>query len=137
MKIPNSVERVLKFGVVGVLTFALDLILLYVCIDWLEWNYIIATGIAFTMAVSVNYYGDRRWVFKGTLRSIRAGYVIFMVIGCVGAAIAMVGMSVLVGVFHIHYFASRIAIASLVGLWNYFMNLYVNFQVTGKHGEAS
>ncbi|MEI6787163.1 MAG: GtrA family protein [bacterium] len=137
MKISDSLKRVLKFGVVGGLTFALDLILLFVFIDWLEWNYILATGIAFAIAVSVNYYGDRRWVFKGTLRSIRAGYVIFMVIGCVGAAIAMVGMSVLVGVFHIHYVASRIAIASLVGLWNYFMNLYVNFQVAGKHGDAA
>jgi len=137
LKIQGSLERVMKFGAVGVSTFALDLTLLYVFIDWLVWNYMIATGLAFTIAVSINYYCDRRWVFKGSLRSIHAGYVMFLAIGCVGAAIAMAGMSVLVGVFHIHYVASRIAIASLVGLWNYFMNLYVNFQVAGMHEKAS
>jgi len=125
--------RILKFSAVGLSTFALDLFLLYVLIDDCGWNYILATGVAFAIAVSLNYVMDRRWVFKGTLRSVKAGYVVFMAIGCVGAVIAMTGMSILVGVFHINYVFARIAIAGMVGAWNYLMNLYVNFKVAGKH----
>jgi len=133
LNIPDSIMRLLKFGAVGIATFALDLLLLYVLIDDCGWNYILATGVAFAVAVSLNYVLDRRWVFKGTLRSVQAGYVVFIAIGCVGALIAMAGMSVLVGVFHLNYVVSRIAIASMVGLWNYLMNLYVNFKVAGKY----
>ena len=129
----HSATRLAKFIVVGALTFSLDLLLLYVFIDGLLWNYILATGLAFAIAVSINYVLDRRWVFKGTLRSVKEGYFFFLAIGCVGMAIAMSGMFVLVGMFHLHYVYSRIAIASMVGLWNYVMNLYVNFKVAGKH----
>lgn len=130
---PHSLERIMKYVAVGGLTFALDLLLLYAFIDWLLWNYILATGLAFAIAVSINYVLDRRWVFTGTLRSVQAGYFIFMAIACIGAVIAMAGMSILVGVYHLHYLYARVAIASMVGLWNYLMNLYVNFKVAGKH----
>ena len=41
-------------------------------------------------------------------------------------------MVVFVEILHMHYLPSRIIIAGMVGMWNYFMNLYVNFKVAGK-----
>jgi len=84
------------------------------------------------MAFSINYGLSRRYVFTGTLRSVGAGYVIFVLIGCAG--LLMVGslMYALVDFVGLNYIVSRIIIAAIVGLWNYFMNLYVNFKVAGK-----
>ena len=130
--IASQAKRVIKFVTVSGMTFALDLLLLYVLIDVFLWNYILATGVAFAASVSLSYFPDRRWVFAGTLRSVHAGYVVFMEIACVGIVIAMAGMSVLVGRFHLHYLDARIIIAGMVGLWNYLMNLYVNFKVAGR-----
>ncbi|MEI6480292.1 MAG: GtrA family protein [bacterium] len=128
----NGLQRFMKYGIVGVSTFAFDLLLLYVFTDFFSWNYIISTGIAFTIAISINYFFSRRFVFSGTLKSIHKGYFAFMSIACVGIIVAMLGMAILVGVFHFKFLNSRIIIAGVVGVWNYLMNLYVNFKVAGK-----
>lgn len=129
MKLPITSRRFLKYIVIGVTTFAFDLFLLYVFTNFLLWNYIIATGVSFTIAISINYIFSRHFVFHGTLKSVGAGYVGFMSIACIGVIMAMFGMFILVGEFHIYYLNSRIIIAGIVGVWNYFMNFYVNLKV--------
>ena len=128
-----SLIRFLKYVIVGVSTFIFDLVLLYIFIDIFLWNYIIATGAAFALAISVNYFFSRRYVFKGTLRSFYAGYIAFMVIASAGIGIAMLGMVLIVGVFHFHIWDARIIIAGVVGIWNYLMNLYVNLKVVDEN----
>jgi len=124
-----SLIRFLKYVLVGVSTFIFDLVLLYIFIDIFLWNYVIATGAAFAVAVSVNYFFSRRYVFKGTLRSFYTGYVAFMVIASMGIGLAMLGMALMVGVFNFRILDSRVVIAGVVGIWNYLMNLYVNLKV--------
>jgi len=135
MKYRINLKRFLKYVVIGVSTFIFDLILLYICTDILKINYILATGIAFTIAISVNYFFSRHFVFKGTLRAIHTGYFAFMAIASIGVGIAMLGMAILVGVFHFEFLDSRIIIAAIVGIWNYLINLFVNFKVAGKFSD--
>ncbi|PZN82287.1 MAG: hypothetical protein DM484_06785 [Candidatus Methylumidiphilus alinenensis] len=124
--------RFLKYSSVGVSTFLFDLFLLYFFIDFLKIYYVYATATAFGIAVSINYVLSRRFVFHGTLRSAHAGYGIFILIALVGLG-AVTGLMVFfVEVLHMNYFPSRIIIAGMVGMWNYLMNLYVNFKVAGK-----
>jgi putative flippase GtrA len=129
----KGIKRFIKYSIVGITTFAFDLLLLYFLIDFFLWNYILATGIAFTIAVSINYFFSRHFVFKGTLKSVHAGYFGFMSIACIGILIAMIGMWVFVDVLYIEYLYARIIIAIIVGIWNYIMNLYVNFKVAETH----
>ena len=125
--------RFLKYTSVGVTTFLLDLFLLYLLIDHVHLHYAPATAVAFGIAVSINYLVSRRLVFTGTLRSLHAGYGIFLLIAGAGMA-AVTGLMVLfVEVLHLPYLPARVIIAGIVGLWNYIMNLYVNFKVAGKH----
>lgn len=124
-----SLIRFFKYVIVGVSTFIFDLILLYIFIDIFLWDYVIATGAAFTVAVSINYFFSRRYVFKETLKSFYAGYVAFMVIASMGIGIAMLGMALMVGIFNFRILDSRIVIAGVVGVWNYLMNLYFNLKV--------
>ena len=133
MQTKLSLVRFLKYVIVGVSTFIFDLILLYIFIDIFLWNYVIATGVAFVVAISVNYFFSRRYVFKGTLRSFYAGYVVFMVIASMGIGVAMLGMALMVGIFHFRILDSRIIIAGVVGIWNYLMNLYVNLKVMDEY----
>jgi putative flippase GtrA len=128
-----TLVRFFKYVIVGVSTFIFDLVLLSIFIDIFLWNYVLATGAAFTIAISVNYFFSRRYVFKETLRSFYAGYVAFMVIASIGIGIAMLGMALMVGVFNFHILDSRIIIAGVVGIWNYLINLYFNFKVADKH----
>jgi len=129
----KGLTRFLKYTSVGVSTFLFDLFLLYLLTDYFKIHYALATPLAFGIAVSINYFISRRFVFKGTLRSIHAGYGVFLAIAGTGMAAVTGLMVVFVEVFHMEYLPARVIIAGLVGLWNYFMNLYVNFKVAGKH----
>lgn len=124
--------RFLKYASVGGSTFLFDLLLLYVLIDYVGIYYVYATAAAFGIAVSINYVLSRRYVFKGTLRSVHSGYGIFLMIALAGLLAVTGLMVVFVEILHMHYLPSRIIIAGMVGMWNYFMNLYVNFKVAGK-----
>jgi putative flippase GtrA len=125
----------MKYASVGVSTFLFDLFLLFIFIDAFAWDYVFATASAFLIAVSINYSLSRRYVFSGTLREIHSGYVVFILIALIGLGVVTGGMVVLVGILDWHYAVSRIVIAGIVGMWNYLMNLYVNFKVAGKHME--
>lgn len=127
--------RFSKYVLVGGSTFLLDLLLLFVLTDQLHWNPVQAAALAFVIAVSVNYLLSRRFVFKGTLRGLGAGYAGFLLIAAGGVAIVTVGMHLLVEDLGVDYLVSRILIATVTGAWNYLLNLYVNFQVAGVHGD--
>jgi len=127
-----SIKRFLKYTLVGGSTFALDLFLLFVFIDVAKIDYLLATGLAFFVAVAINYIISRQFVFSGTLRGVGSGFLIFIFIAFAGMGTAVGLMAVFVGFFHWHYLVSRILIAMIVGIWNYLMNLYVNFKVSGK-----
>ena len=128
----KSLVRFLKYSSVGVSTFLFDLFLLYLFIDYLNIYYVYATAVAFAVAVSINYVLSRRFVFKGTLRSAHAGYGVFLLIALAGLCAVTGLIVVFVEVLHMHYLPSRVIIAGIVGMWNYLMNLYVNFKVAGK-----
>jgi len=128
----KGLVRFLKYSSVGVSTFLFDLFLLYLLIDHVKLYYPIATAAAFGIAVSINYVLSRHFVFKGTLRSAHAGYGIFILIASAGLFAVTGLMVVFVEVLHMNYIPSRIIIAAMVGMWNYLMNLYVNFKVAGK-----
>ncbi len=122
-------RRFLKYSFVGVSTFLFDLGLLFVCIDVLHWHYLLATPVAYTIAVSLNYLASRRLVFAGTARGMRTGYVIFLLISLSGMGFVTLGMYLLITHTSVSYFGARVCVASLAGIWNYLMNLFVNFKV--------
>ena len=125
--------RFLKYASVGVSTFLFDLLLLYVLTDYLKIHYAVATPVAYGIAVSINYFISRRFVFKGTLRSVHTGYGVFLAIAGTGMGAVTGLMVVFVEVLQMQPLPSRVIIAGFVGVWNYIMNLYVNFKVAGKH----
>jgi putative flippase GtrA len=131
----RALKRFFKYALVGGSTFALDLLLLFLFTHVFGWHYLFATGIAFLTAVSINYLLSRRFVFKGTLRSVHAGYVGFLSIAALGLLWVTGLMFVCVEYLGWGYLPARVAVAAVVGIWNYLLNLYVNFKVVGMHRE--
>ena len=125
--------RFFKYFAVGFSTFLLDLLLLYVLTDFLLVSYVLAAGLAFLTAVTINHYFSRKFVFTQTTREFNKGYVGFMLISLAGALAVMGLMFLFVSVFAWQYLISRVVIAAIVGIWNYLMNLFVNFKVAGIH----
>lgn len=126
-------QRFFKYAVVGISTFFLDLCLLWLFLEVFHMSYVLAAGVAFVIAVSINYVLSRRYVFCGTLRSVGVGYSNFLLIASFGLLLVMGGMYVLVEYVAFSIIWARVVLAAVTGLWNYLMNLYVNFKVVGKH----
>ncbi len=125
--------RFLKYSTVGVSTFLFDLLLLYIFVTVFSIHYIFATGLAFFIAVSINYLFSRKFVFKKTEVVFTKGYIKFIAVATLGIILTVGGMYVFVTIIGIYYLFARCLISLCVGMGNYLFNLYYNFNVVGKH----
>ena len=121
--------RFIKYTLVGFSTFVVDLFLIYFLTDILQINYLVSAGIAFVIAVTLNYHYSRKLVFHETTRELRQGYFNFLAIAILGLILIILLMALLVEVFSINYIIARILVACLVGIYNYLTNLLLNFKV--------
>jgi putative flippase GtrA len=128
-----GVRRFLRFSVLSGITFGFDLGLLYVLTSWLAVPYYFSTPAALLVAVSINYLLVRTHVFKGTERRADYGYAIYILLALGGAAFVTFGVTLLVAYVHLYYLLARIIVGVFSGVANYFLNLYFNFRVAGKH----
>jgi putative flippase GtrA len=131
-----SLVRFARYAVVGVSTLAFDLLLLAALTQLLHVPYYFGTPFAFLVAVSINYAISRTFVFRGSDRPMHHSYAYFILIAAAGALFITGGVYLLVTYAHLYYLVARIAIAGVVGLFNYLTNLYWNFRVAGKHEHA-
>ncbi|WP_419779331.1 GtrA family protein [Maridesulfovibrio sp.] len=128
----RGISRFLRYTCVGGGTFLFDLGVLYLFTDGFGWSPVFAAGLAFFIAVSINYYISRHLVFKGTTREFKQGYLGFLLIAGTGLVIVTGGMYIMVDILKWQYMISRILVSLATGMWNYLLNLYVNFKVAGK-----
>jgi putative flippase GtrA len=127
----NPLIRFARYSTVGVATFTLDLGLLFLLTDYLGVHYLFSAGLAFAVAVSINYLLSRRHVFSQTTRPFASGFVYFVGIALIALAAIVALMYIAVDILQFHYLISRIFIAGVVGVGTYLMNLYLNFRVAG------
>jgi putative flippase GtrA len=129
----RALKRFILYSFIGAGTFAFDLFLLFLFTDIMGMNYLVAVGIAFLIAVSINYILSRQFVFKGTTRGHSEGYSYFIIIAILGLVLVTGSMYVLVELLGVYYLVARVLIACLTGIWNYLMNLFFNFKVAGVY----
>lgn len=128
-----AAKRFLKYTSVGVSTFLFDLLLIWLMTEFMGVPYWLSTALGFAIAVSVNYFVSRRFVFKGTERKIHHGYLYFIGVACGGALLITAAVTALVTTLALHYLVARVLVAGVVGIGNYLFNLHFNFKVAGHH----
>lgn len=129
----DALRRFSRYTLIGTLTFALDLLLLWILMEFLNAHILVAASLAFFAAVSLNYCINRSFAFKGTERTVWDGYKNFIAIAVVGAISTSMLLWVLVEQTDLHVAIARFVVALVVGIGNYLVNLYFNFRVVGKH----
>lgn len=129
----KGIKRFLKYSSVGVSTFGLDLVILFALTEIFKVPYLFSTGFAFIIAVSLNYYMSRRFVFSKTSRKLGQGYYMFVSIATLALFVILALMSLFVEVLGLDYMISRIIIGGIIGVCNYIVNLFVTFKVVGQH----
>lgn len=112
-----------KFGVVGILAFAIDYGVLMLLSQVFGMDPVIASGISFCVSLVFNYLASMRYVFAHRANMSRGcEFVLFLVLSAIGFSINEVIMSVGVGMFGSSAFAVtcvKVTATAIVTIWNF------------------
>lgn len=125
----RKIKRFLKYSVIGVSTFGIDLSLLWFLTDIVGVHYLLATLIAFLVGVSINYFASRYIVFNETSRGWKSGYVYFLSIVLAGVSLTLGIIYILVNFTKLSLLEARIITSGFIGIFNFLMNDIFNFKM--------
>jgi len=113
-------EQIIKFGFVGFLCFFIDYGVMVFLTEVFRIDYLVSSGISFTVSVIVNYILSITFVFetdkdKNKLKE----FVIFVLLSVIGLGINEACMWLAVGAAGIHYMISKIGATAVVMVYNF------------------
>lgn len=114
------IEQIMKFGVVGFLCFFIDYFVLFAVTEFLGINYLISSGISFSVSVIVNYILSIKFVFNTKKDSNKIKeFIVFVVLSLVGLGINQIIMWFTVEKISIHYMIGKIIATAIVMVYNF------------------
>lgn len=122
MVILNSrAVEMLRFCIVGGITFLVDCGILYILAEWVEIYYLYAAAVSFVAAVVLNYWLCVRFVFTKVTTQSWLKKVLFIGSSVVGLGINQVCMWFMVEFLLLPYMLAKIFATVVVTAWNYVM----------------
>ena len=120
LKNPGT-QQFLKFAVVGLISFAVDWLLLVVLTDLCHVDYLMSTSVSFIVSVALNYALSVRYVFPHRDdMSRKREFTIFAILSAIGLGLTDVFMFVGVTMLNVAYQAMKIIATFCVTWYNYF-----------------
>ena len=113
--------EILRFCVVGGLSFLVDYGLLYVCTEYAGIRYLYSSAISFSVSVVVNYWLCVQFVFTGAARQTAQQAALFIGSSVAGLALNQLCMWIFVEFFGVFYMFAKLAATVIVMAWNYVM----------------
>lgn len=116
----NLIKQIMRFGVVGVISFLVDYGILYVLTEKANIYYLLSAGISFTVSVVINYLLSMSWVFKSNKkRGKKEEFIIFIVLSLGGLLLNQVMMYVFVDYMNVYYLLAKIVATAIIMIYNF------------------
>lgn len=125
---PRVGAMLLRNTVVSSFVFLIGLALLWVMVQWAGMNAVLAAAISFLIANGCHYALGRAWIFRGTERGLRTGYMLFLINAGVGMVITVALFAALLAFTGIHYLVARVIVSVFAGLAMFVLNAVLNFR---------
>lgn len=117
----NTFIQLFRYAIVGWLVFIFDIGILYILTEYFDVYYLFSAAIAFTIALSIDYYITIIWVFnKRTIDSRYIELLIFATIGLTGLLLNVFIIWFFTEITNIYYIFSKLISSFLIYLWNFF-----------------
>ena len=113
-------KEIIRFCLVGGMSFLIDYSLLFALTDWAGLYYLYSSAISFGVSVVFNYWLCVTYVFKGAGKQTARQATIFFVTGAIGLALNQFCMWFFVAIAGLHYMLAKIVATIIVTIWNYF-----------------
>lgn len=133
MKKISLFQQILRFAVVGGGAFLIDYGIMIFLTEVIGINYLISSGISFTVSVIFNYIMSVKWVFNVTEdRSQTQDFLVFIVLSVIGLGINQLVMWLAVDKLGIFYMISKIGATAIVMVYN-----FITRKVFLENGESN
>ncbi len=113
--------EMMRFIIVGAITFVVDYGLLYIFTEYIGLYYMYSTAIAFIAAVIFNYWLCVIYVFTNVQRQTSKQAILFVGSSVIGLGLNQICMWFFVEIFGIYYMLAKIISIIIVMAWNYIM----------------
>lgn len=131
----SSTHPLLKWIISGGIAFGIDILTLFVLVDFFNVYYLVAACLAFFISASTNYLISRYFIFSETTSSVVTSYGKFISISCLGLVLIASFMYLLVDILSVHYLIARILIAGTIGVSSYYVHKIFSFSIS--HHKSS
>ena len=119
-KTENLLIQIFKFGIVGVIAFLIDYIVLFCCKEFIGLSVLLSAAIAFTVSVIYNYIASVKWVFDvNKEKSAKKNFVIFIILSIIGLIITEIIMWIGSDIMKINYLIVKIIATAIVMVFNF------------------
>lgn len=119
-------NEIINFGWVGILCFIIDFGLLYCITKFLDVNYLISSGISFSVSVIINYLLSKIYVFQANSKSNKAIEIgIFVILSLFGLLINQIIMWIGTEQFEYNYLFVKIWATGFVMIYNFISRKYL------------
>lgn len=114
------INQIAKFGVVGIVCFGIDYGLMILLTEFGGLDYLLSSGISFSVSVVVNYLLSIRFVFRaGKNSSGPKAFIIFVALSVTGLMLTEALMWAGVERCGFHYMVSKIVVTGVVMVYNF------------------
>lgn len=126
-----------RYLLVGGSAFCVDFFTMLLCEEWLlrrlpGETVFLATAIGFLVGLTYNYLLSVVFVFQNASQKIQGrqgkAFLLFAVIGIFGLGLTELGMYLGVRLLGFHYLLTKVVVAGVVLLWNYFARKIIIFR---------
>ena len=119
----------LRYGMAGVVSFAVEMSLLYALLQVAVMPYYVSVSVAFLVATILQYEACHFWVFGSSNRRVREEYLYFMTILFSGLLLTLGLVSFFVSIAGVGVLVARLISSVFVSMWDFSMNAVFNFRV--------
>ena len=114
------IDQIFKFGIIVALAFVIDYGIMILLTEVFNVNYLISSGISFTISVIFNYICSMKYVFVSRDdMSKQKEFIIFVILSVIGLGINQIIMWLMVDKLGIFYAIVKLFATAVVMVWNF------------------
>lgn len=112
-------NKIIRFGISGMVGVLVHLLFLYVFVDFLGIWYLLATCLAFCISATTGYFLQKYFTFKNDSKNIKTQFTVFFTFNVLTFTLNILMMYLFVDYLHIVYIGSQVLACFLNAIISY------------------